>query len=109
MEVVIRIIHEISIEGSHFTYSLFKDKLSVTKLFQTQETALNIQLQLFDILLTPELTPYLRKPSTTEQDIGFPAWYSDNHSPQRSFPIIWRYVQFVLYIPIDLLRGKIQL
>ncbi|CAH0024549.1 unnamed protein product [Clonostachys rhizophaga] len=69
MEVVTRIIREISMEGSHFTYGLFKDRLSATKLFQTQETALNMRLQLLDTFLTPELTPHLRKPSAAEQDI----------------------------------------
>ncbi|KAK7222821.1 hypothetical protein V2G26_010824 [Clonostachys chloroleuca] len=69
MEVVTRIIREISMEGRHFTYSLFKDRLSATKLFQTQETALNMRLQLLDTFLTPELTPHLRKPSAAEQNI----------------------------------------
>ncbi|CAG9986899.1 unnamed protein product [Clonostachys byssicola] len=69
MEVVTRIIREISMEGSHFTYSLFKDRLSATKLFRDQETALNMRLQLLDTFLTPELTPHLKKPSAAEQDI----------------------------------------
>jgi hypothetical protein len=69
MEVVTRLIREISMEGSRFTYSLFKDRLSVTKLCREQEMALNMRLQLLDTFLTPELTPYLRKPSAAEEDI----------------------------------------
>ncbi|KXJ87082.1 hypothetical protein Micbo1qcDRAFT_125048, partial [Microdochium bolleyi] len=69
MEVVIRIIREIAMEGSHFSYSVFKDRLSTTKLFKEQETALNMRLQLLDTFLAPQLTPNLRKPSACEQDI----------------------------------------
>ncbi|KAJ1323123.1 DNA double-strand break repair helicase HerA and related ATPase [Microdochium nivale] len=69
MEVIIRIIREIAMEGSHFTYGQFKSRLSGTKLFPAQETALNMRLQLLDTFLTPQLTPKLRKPSACEQDI----------------------------------------
>lgn len=69
MEVVIRIIREIAMEGSHFTYHQFKNRLSATKLFRDQETALNMRLQLLDTFLAPQLTPGLRKPAACEQDI----------------------------------------
>lgn len=69
MEVVMRIIREITMEGIPFTYSLFRSRLANTKLLPGQETPLQMRIQLLESFLTPELTPHMRKPSASEQDI----------------------------------------
>jgi len=69
MEVVMRIIREVTMEGSPFTYSLFRSRLAKTKLLPGQQTPLQMRLQLLKSFLTPELTPHMRKPSVAEQDI----------------------------------------
>ncbi|KAH7014151.1 uncharacterized protein B0I36DRAFT_255422, partial [Microdochium trichocladiopsis] len=69
MEIVMRIIREIAMEGSPFTYSLFRQRLADTPLMRDQEVALNMRLELLDSFLTPKLTPHSTKPAAAEQDI----------------------------------------
>lgn len=69
MEVVMRIIREITMEGIPFTYSLFRSRLAKTKLLPGQEMPLQMRIQLLESFLVPELTPHMTKPSAAGQDI----------------------------------------
>lgn len=72
MEVVMRIIREIVMSGTDFTYTNFRQRLSEAEWVKGQETPLNMRLQLLDSFLAPSAaTTQTTKPAAVEDTWSF--------------------------------------
>lgn len=69
MEIVMNIAREMAMEGSGFSYSEFRKRLSSIAWIRGQDTALNLRLQLIDTIIAPSQTTKTTRPAQAQENI----------------------------------------